>query len=173
MIEYEIELRSDIGTREEQQDYAEFYKDEGMVFAVLCDGMGGHEGGYVASTTAVKSFIKDSAKIPLDSIPAFFINKTEETNNIIYNLSDSNGNRLMAGTTLVSVIINDDKLYWLSIGDSRIYIIRNNRIKQITKDHNYLFILDNMLKDNLICIDEYRKKAAENGNAYRGREERL
>lgn len=109
MIEYEYVLRTDIGTRDEQQDYADVKKYNGMVFAVLCDGMGGHKGGSEASHIAVNSFLANCDKMNTDNIPAFFINKAEYTNKLIYDLADENGKRLKAGTTLVSVIIKEDK----------------------------------------------------------------
>lgn len=162
MIEYE--LRTDIGTRDEQQDCAEVCTNNGIVSAVLCDGMGGHQGGTIASGLAVSSFMAAFKGIDRHNIPVFMISKTEQVNKKIHSLTDESGKRLNAGTTLVSVIIDEKKLYWISVGDSRLYIIRNSKITQITTDHNYFYILDRLLNDNKISIEEYNKKSIK-GNA--------
>ena len=164
MYIYNFTLKTYLGTREEQQDYAYVGDEKGIVFAVLCDGMGGHLGGSIASKTAVKSFVKRFRETELNNIPNFYLHTVEEVNNTIYNLRDNNNKRLNAGSTIVSVIIKENKLYWLSIGDSRLYIIRDGKIMQITKDHNYMVILNNLLKENKIDVSDYSNRLAK-GNS--------
>ncbi len=158
------EIRSEIGSRDEQQDYASVVESRGMVFAVVCDGMGGHRGGALASQTAADEFAKRFRESCGDNIPAFYIDTAETVNSIVYNLKGPKNRRLNAGTTIVSVVVNNNDLYWLSIGDSRLYIIRDKKIKQITKDHNLFLILDEMLRNGQISKEQYINKC-ENGNA--------
>ena len=73
MIEYE--LRTDIGTREDQQDCADARILNGLFTAVLCDGMGGHQGGAIASGIAVREFMSAAAAglIDRNSVPESLI----------------------------------------------------------------------------------------------------
>ncbi|MCR5121472.1 MAG: protein phosphatase 2C domain-containing protein [Ruminococcus sp.] len=164
MIEYE--LRTDIGTRDEQQDSAHAQLTNGLFTAVLCDGMGGHKGGAIASGIAVREFMSAAASglIDRNSIPESLISCAEKTNRLVFDLCDKSGARLDAGTTLVSIVIDENKLYWLSAGDSRLYIIRNGKITQITKDHNYFYVLDRLLSERRISEEEYQRKS-KGGNA--------
>jgi len=164
MTDIAYEIRTDIGNRTEQQDYAFASKENGIVFAVLCDGMGGHKGGAIASKTAVEEFSKRMKKINTENIPGYLIETIEDINSIVYNLRDDRKHRLNAGTTMVSVLIKGNNLYWVSAGDSRLYIIRSGCIKQITKDHNLFLTLDQLYKDNKITDDEYYAKS-QKGNA--------
>jgi len=73
---------------------------------------------------------------------------------MIGDLRDANQKPLQSGTTLASVIIVDNKLYWASVGDSRIYLIRNNEMAQITVDHNYAVVLDQKVRQGRITKEE-------------------
>lgn len=56
-------------------------------------------------------------------------------------IADESGRPMNAGTTLLAVIVKDGLVYWASVGDSRIYRIKNRRLEQLTRDHNYLMRL--------------------------------
>ena len=73
----------------------------------------------------------------------------------VYYLKDEEGNPLSAGTMIVSVIIDGNKLSWLSIGDSRLYLIRENQIVQVTRDHNYLEALRDLLQNGKITQEQF------------------
>ena len=90
--------------------------------AVLADGMGGYTNGKVSSSIAVNTFIDEfSNSYSIYPIEDFFRNVSRISNRAI--LDRSKGAR--SGTTLVSVIIADEMLYWVSIGDSAIALFRN------------------------------------------------
>ena len=163
MMQVDFDLKSFIGTREEQQDFAFVGECPDGIFSVLCDGMGGHRGGATASKTAVKQFVELAQNKKSGNIPDFYIRSVRMTNELIFNLKDKYGKRLNAGTTIVSVIISDKNLFWLSAGDSRLYIFRNGEIKQITKDHNYSLVLKEQFEKNLISESEYAKKKLKGG----------
>jgi protein phosphatase len=69
-------------------------------------------------------------------------------------LTNENGRPLNAGTTLACVAIIDNDLYWASVGDSRIYIVRGDEMVQVTEDHNYGMILSQKVKQGLLTEDE-------------------
>lgn len=113
-----------------------------MVFAVLCDGMGGLAKGELASATVVKAFMEWAARdLPgLCAVGAFedrVIKQQWETiitaqNEKIMGYGKSRGFSL--GTTVTAVLLTDRRYYIINVGDSRVYEITNG-VRQITADH--------------------------------------
>ena len=128
--------KSNIGERSEQQD-AIFVKhfESGEVLLVLCDGMGGFNGGSKASNMAISEIFRVICNDNLDNIPDLLTYAMDVADSAVFKLKDENNKRLGAGTTCVTVLIKNNKLYWLSVGDSRLYLIRNSAINQMTRDH--------------------------------------
>lgn len=155
-----VGMSSVIGKRKDQQDtikaddeYA--LLEEGKFIAVLCDGMGGLSGGKLASETAA-SFIVEAfhSERCVEDIGQFYRGVVAESDRRVVQLRDDNGNPLKAGTTMASIAIVGDKLHWASVGDSHIYLIRNNHIQCITNDHNYLMTLNQKVKNGEITQQE-------------------
>ena len=154
----EIQMASDsqIGTREYQQD-ALFLSEvrENYVYGILCDGMGGMQEGDKVSIDTVAYFADYLDKLEdFSNIPGVLENLINEINEIILKKYSTK----VAGTTLVTVILHGNKLYWASVGDSRIYILRGEEIVQMTRDHNYAMKLKEMvvkgkLKEEEIQVD--------------------
>lgn len=145
-----------IGDRSDQQDRAGsfLFPDGGIV--TVCDGMGGHSGGAEASKIAVQSVI-DAYKnsYPCENIPDLLMNTAVNTDKKIAALCNENGASLNAGTTCVAVVIREKSAYWLSVGDSRIYIYRNGAFKRATTDHNYRLALEEGLASGEISREKY------------------
>lgn len=112
-----------------------------MVFAVLCDGMGGLAKGEVASSTVVNAFFEwlDTNLIELckdgairdDRIRTEWTQIAVDFNEKIKKFGKSNGINL--GTTLTAMLITDNRYYIINVGDTRAYEISNG-VKVITKD---------------------------------------
>jgi PPM family protein phosphatase len=134
-----------IGTRKEQQDDFGFsdledntFVAHGGVFAVLADGMGGHKMGSQASRTAVRVMRKAyEAKTSSESISDALKRSLDEANQAVFKMADESGFSGDAGTTLVAAVIHKNFLYWISVGDSHIYLIRKSDITQLNTDHVY------------------------------------
>jgi len=145
-----------IGTRDSQQDYVDAGTGEnGIIYGIVCDGMGGLEGGEVASRKAGQALTAVMLKMdPKCNIPAFLTDMVHYINKFVCELpfksNDGNG----AGTTLVATVIIGKCLYWISIGDSRIYIIRNNEIEAVTRDHSYSMQLNEQVLAGTKTPDE-------------------
>ncbi len=159
----DIGLSSVIGKRKEQQDTViaddeYMYYENGRAIATLCDGMGGLNGGRKASFTCA-SLLNDSFhKIRKnDDISTFYRRIVQDLDLSVRCLKSDDGSLLNSGTTLVSIAVDSGKLNWLSVGDSRIYIIRNNKIRCITHDHNYSMILNDKVIKGEITRDEADK----------------
>ena len=151
-----------LGTRKEQQDAlyvsdTTFFAGEenADAFAVVCDGMGGLANGSKASKTAaaiLSGLYKNSR--PIANADTFYRNAIARAQSEVGALSASGSGGQRAGTTLVSAIIQNDKLYTASVGDSRIYIVRNGQIKMLTRDHNYYLLLKEQLKNGQITEEQ-------------------
>ncbi len=112
------------------------------VLAVVCDGMGGMKDGGKASRTAVQMLRKDFARIkdnPDIQLSSFLMSEVQRIDRLIYYYS-----RGASGTTIVAAAVENDRLYWISAGDSRMYLLRQGRLEQQTQDHNLMLHLMQM-----------------------------
>ena len=143
-----LSYKTDIGMkRSENQDrvYAEFLDDNASI-SVVCDGMGGASSGGVASQLAIDSFIsrikenfrKDMSE---NSIRNMMLTSVHFANTVVYESSKADIEKNGMGTTIVSALVVDKKIYVVSVGDSRAYIMNKDGIKQITTDHTYVEML--------------------------------
>ena len=160
---YDVACYSDIGQRESQQDSGYVAACDNEILAVVCDGMGGIAGGQQASLTAVKKFIEcyDESEQYATGQGTWMKNAADQVDDAVYSLRTEDGNRLGAGTTLVAVHIKEDEMAWISVGDSRLYIIRDGEMLQITSDHNYFLQLNQKLENGEIDREQYRIEAYE------------
>lgn len=122
--------------------------DAGLL-AVVCDGMGGASGGEEASSTATAAFSGytdisfapengDSKPVTEDGVRDVLLSAARAANNAVYAAAKENDELSGMGTTLVSAFVTGDKVYAVNIGDSRMYIIKDETITQITHDHSYV-----------------------------------
>lgn len=138
--------KSDKGkVREINEDY--FYistsLDEVQLY-ILADGMGGYDGGEIASSLAVqtaKNYIENNFKdIEKDreSIIQLVGSSMEYANMVVYEKAKENPELQGMGTTLEICLIYNNKAYIGHVGDSRIYRIRKQFIRKLTQDHSYV-----------------------------------
>lgn len=115
-----------------------------MVFAVLCDGMGGLSKGEVASAAVIRAFdnwarteLPQLCQAPIEdsTIRSQWEKITTEQNEIIKAYGAKQGVKL--GTTVVAILITQERYYILNIGDSRAYEL-TSEIKQITQDQTFV-----------------------------------
>ena len=149
-------MATHIGTREYQQDAAyvcETIFGEGLAYGILCDGMGGTAEGERAGSEAVAFMANRIAALGDEpNIPIFLEQAANDANNLILDQ-----NALLqrdSGTTLLTVLIREGMLHWLSVGDSRIYIIRENEIVQVTNDHNLSLELQELVESGQITQEQ-------------------
>lgn len=129
------------------------------VFAAVCDGMGGMADGGRASSTAIRMFREGFEKIekePNIQIPTFFRQGIRSVDAVINQFPKEDGRG--SGTTLVAVIAENNRLYWASVGDSRIYILRGRDMIQVTRDHNYMLRLQQMVDSGQMTLQEAQAK---------------
>jgi len=134
--------RTDIGSkRQMNQDYV-YYSDKPVGklpnLYIVADGMGGHKAGDVASRYTVTQFVnhikESNAKNPISVIDDAILKANEELIELAATSEDFDG----MGTTLVVCSYIDKSLFIANIGDSRLYLINKEKIKQITRDHSFV-----------------------------------
>lgn len=154
----EIGTASIIGSRKSQQDSIFGYASGGRALGIICDGMGGLAGGEAASRAALES-LSDAwfaqADMDIVDIPDFFRREAVSADEKVYMLKAADGSRLQAGTTIVAVVIQKNALYWLSVGDSKLYFIRGQEILSLNIEHNYRMELNAMLRQGRMTAREY------------------
>lgn len=109
------------------------YSGDVGIFAV-CDGMGGHNAGEVASRIAVE-FINKKYNDILTDDKNILLGFIKDLNNYICDYSNENVSCSNMGTTFSGLIFYNDKLTMLQVGDSRVYKYSKNCLTQISKDH--------------------------------------
>lgn len=158
---FQMAAISVIGDRADQQDSLGYLlkQDEGLI--TVCDGMGGHDGGKIASELAVRTFLAQYEESSLITRQTdMLIDTAKQTDTKIFQLRNAQGEPLKAGSTLVSIIINRKKLMWCSVGDSRAYLVRDGEMVQLTQDHNYHTVLIEKLNAGLLSQTEFKLEDA-------------
>ena len=109
-----------------------------VTLAVVADGIGGHQAGEVASQIAVNTFTSLFTKTDSRSYLDLFAQGFATIAQAIVSHTTHNPDAAGMGTTCAAVVIANRRLYTAYIGDSRIYLIRNNTLQQITVDHTWV-----------------------------------
>lgn len=124
---------SDIGLIRKRNEDSYFINEENGIF-IVCDGMGGHKGGDIASSMAIQTIVTELNKY--SDITLELLNKViKKANYNIWLEGHSNPDLYEMGTTIILAKITDMHLKLCHVGDSRAYLIRENEIIRLTNDH--------------------------------------
>ena len=130
----------------------------GPVFTV-CDGMGGHVGGAIASGIAVKSILEfitmATVENPSVSINNAIISANQKILEAVRERPDLKG----MGTTTTVLTVQSGGIYIGHVGDSRIYIFSNGRLHRLTNDHSYV---QSLIDAGALSPDEAEKHPRKN-----------
>ena len=145
--------------RESNQDaYFVGEMPDGTAFAVVCDGMGGAEGGQIASSLAVETFMKEIRALlradmtagQLRELASFCVAKA---NTAVYQRALQDPAYQGMGTTLVGAVAGERDAVICNIGDSRAYLIHNGEMMRITHDHS---VVQTLVENGDITAEEAR-----------------
>lgn len=154
--EYSITYLQSVGSRVEQQDCIGYTYTDSDVFAVLCDGMGGHKGGRQASQIAVEEIIHAfENRNRQGNEETLMTTALESADQRICALADADGTRLNAGSTAVVCWLKGRTLSFASVGDSRLYLYRGEKLIQLSVDMIYRRELVGNLSAGIISQEEY------------------
>lgn len=112
--------------------------EQPVVLAVLCDGIGGHHAGEVAADIGVRMITETVAASDGRQPLKILEQAIEKANHAIYEASLSDQGRKGMGATCACALVMDDQLYTANLGDSRIYLLREGHILQLSTDHTWL-----------------------------------
>ena len=158
---------SDVGRhRKHNEDTLLMRPDLGLY--MVCDGMGGHAGGEVASAKAAE-IVSDDVETNREVVGSFdFTNPSskeavlavmraavERASSEVYELAVSDGGKAGMGTTLTSVLVTSSAHGVMShVGDSRLYMLRDGQLHQLSEDHSYV---SEMIKRGIISTEQAAK----------------
>ena len=159
--------KTDIGkAREKNQDYYYVSKNTDVPrIYILADGMGGYKGGEVASklaTESVKKYIENNFSNIIkekEEILKLIASAVEYANMVVYEKSKEDKELEGMGTTLEVCVIYNNKAYIGHVGDSRVYRIRKDIIRKLTKDHSYV---QQLIEDKKITREEAKTHPKKN-----------
>ena len=145
-----------IGSRKSQQDavYVDRNMKDNYSIAVICDGMGGLASGAEASRTAVNYIAGELHRINSIETPEPEMESiVERADKLISEMTDETGNHIKSGTTAAAVLIKENRLHWVSVGDSKIYILKNGALQCVTEQHNYRYLSEQKRYDSTFRFD--------------------
>jgi len=142
----EVSVQSDIGClRQNNEDsfgYWEPEDDQQFLrkgrLAVVADGMGGYEGGQEASRLAVETLVEVYRDFGGDDPQAALVEALQAAHEQIRQYSFAHPELRGMGTTCTAAAIVQDALYYVHVGDTRLYLIRDGQITRVTRDHSYV-----------------------------------
>ena len=142
----EVASLTDIGrVRENNEDsYLYWEPDDDEEFqrkgrlAVIADGMGGHEGGQEASRMAVATVREVYEKVLGEDPRAALIEAFNVAHGRIQSYADAHPAFRGMGTTCTALVVAGRQLYFAHVGDSRLYLVRDDMISRLTRDHSYV-----------------------------------
>jgi serine/threonine protein phosphatase PrpC len=137
----ELACRSHVGlVRENNED--SYTADEDYGLLVVADGMGGHCSGEVASRIAVETAAEELGNAQhedlADELDSLMVagNAIERANQAIFAEVERHPEQAGMGTTVVTALFRDNRIYYAHVGDSRLYRFRNGHLHRLTRDHS-------------------------------------
>lgn len=148
------------GSREQQEDDYGIFElppelEAGDLLLVLADGMGGEQAGARASALAVRSFVETYDTMPDTAIPARLERTLVRVNEkIAQDVAGDPQNLSGMGCTLLAVVLTAEGLYWISVGDSPLWLWRKGRLYRLNQDHAYRSVLHYQVSQGEISAAE-------------------
>ncbi|MBE6806577.1 MAG: Stp1/IreP family PP2C-type Ser/Thr phosphatase [Ruminococcaceae bacterium] len=149
--------------RENNQDALEYGTlDSATQYAVVCDGMGGANGGNIASKIAVEvigSRIRDGYQAEQGSVERLLESAMNTANIGVYDRAQQQPELIGMGTTVVAVVTSGHKAYVSHVGDSRLYLWRKRTLTAVTRDHS---VVQELVERGQITEEEARSHPRKN-----------
>ncbi len=135
------------------EDYFGYFRIGGLDILIIADGMGGHRGGKVASKIAVDSIREYFETHIKENHPAeSMIDESLNTaNRMIRDFAAADPGLYGMGATAVLLVIRENRAVFRHLGDCRLYLIRDEKIRRLTRDHT---LVQKLLDDGIITLAE-------------------
>lgn len=160
-IRFDVASVLNRGHRDYQEDAiaTDFPIGADFGYAVLSDGMGGHAAGDVASKIVVTEVFSE-LKFQSSDVGGFADNVTRVLKSAAISANEcmaahaaTNPDTAGMGATLVAPVFVRDHLFWISIGDSPLYLLRNGKLRQLNEDHSLGPHIDYMVRSGMMSED--------------------
>ena len=129
---------TDVGKVRKNNEDAYYVPESTETFFLLADGMGGHLGGERASFLAISTISEELKKCSKHRIKTEILNAVYKANKKIYQESLQNPDFHGMGTTLSLLYVMENKIYYTNVGDSRIYLLKDDNFIQLTRDDSFV-----------------------------------
>lgn len=137
--------------RTDNEDSLGVFEAEGGLLTIVCDGLGGNKAGDIASKLAVQTISKTFTTLKgaeyLERIRLSIL----EANKTVIDESNKDFDRKGMATTVEVLFLKDDNAYWGHVGDSRIYYLKNNKLKRLSKDHS---LVQKLIDEGYLTLKE-------------------
>ena len=155
----QVVMKTDVGlVRSENQDFGSYTTPQeeagskpGGRLLVVADGMGGHRGGATASRLATETVKAQYLGSDTDDIATALRDALLRANARVFTEAQSNMELRGMGTTTSALVVHGNNAWFGHIGDSRIYLVRNGEIRQLTDDHS---LVATMVREGLLTAEE-------------------
>ena len=152
-------MRTDVGkVRSENQDFGalttakeEAVSPAGGRLLIVADGMGGHRGGATASRIATETVKAQYLGSETKDVATALHDALSRANARVFSESQTNPDLRGMGTTTSALVIRDAEGWFAHVGDSRIYMVRGDAVKQLTEDHS---LVATMVREGLLTAAE-------------------
>ncbi len=141
------------GYRDDNQDRADVVVDGDCALAAVVDGMGGHAGGALAAETALAHLVEQFRAVdkPIFDPRGFVREAILGAHEAVVALGADLPVEHRPRATCAAALVQNEYAYWGHVGDSRVYLLRNLKVKKRTRDHSHVEIL---LQEGLITEEE-------------------
>ncbi len=151
--------KTDIGKQRQtnQDNFLTMRVCDNITLFALCDGMGGTNGGNIASGLAIRTFadhieqalapfVDDEDVCNTESVNLHLLmsKAVSAANKAVYRRARENSELTNMGTTIVAALATEDEIYIANVGDSRMYLLEGKSLTQLTHDHSYVQMLVDM-----------------------------
>lgn len=158
-LDFDVSSALHLGSRSRQEDTlaTAFPDGVGHGFAILSDGMGGHAAGDLASQTIVADMFASLTLGNLEDaidLPALLRDGLQRANTTLASRVRSMPEHRGMGGTMIAAIAKNDELHWLSVGDSVLYLFRDNTLVRLNENHSMAPQIDLMLARGLLTATE-------------------
>jgi serine/threonine-protein phosphatase Stp1 len=147
---FECVSRTDVGLRRKVNEDSILVRTERGLWAVA-DGMGGHEGGEVASAMVTEALQRLPIVYGLEQLVEAAIVELRRVNRQLIELGRSEGHEQTIGTTVVALAIANGHFHCFWAGDSRAYRVRDGEIRRISRDHS---LVQDLVDAGMLAADE-------------------
>ena len=120
---------------------------------LVADGMGGHRAGGYASSCAVETILQEAGICPEEEVEQILTRAIRRANEVIAHRAGEDERFAGMGTTVVAACLKQEELIAANVGDSRLYVVHDDSIEQVTEDHS---LVQEMVKYGGINREEAR-----------------